>query len=358
MSDAFLSLQRQAESVGRLIRDLYAADTPTAGWETPVVCAETLGNDAPVDRWYLAEYFLTTWTAWHSLLSRYLQYFGVARESVPCQWLEVKAKGAAIATRFREDSRLGEWIADAWRAQCRSSPEELDAPELYREIVASHERLMWVPEFASDLEAWQGCLGAAREVDGQVRKGFERSSRQSRRQVLWHLRQYRHATLDVSWLDERRWKARPSAFEFALGASDRTPAGLESLRQVPLADAATAKVAETMLRRVARAISELGYEAFFGDVCADEMLGGPFSPIGASAVDLLTPNRHVSATAQSNVIILGVAKGHKQGQKGGWPAILETVVRRLEANTTAPAGAVVISEGDTAAPYRGPAPAI
>ena len=217
---------------------------------------------------------------------------------------------------------------------------------------------MWVPEFASDLEAWQGCLGAAREVDGQVRKGFERSSRQSRRQVLWHLRQYRHATLDVSWLDERRWKARPSAFEFALGASDRTPAGLESLRQVPLADAATAKVAESMLRRVARAISELGYEAFFGDVCADEMLGGPFSPIGASAVDLLTPNRHVSATAQSNVINLGVAKGHKQGQKGGWPAILETVVRRLEANTTAPAVAVVISEGDTAAPYRGPAPAI
>ena len=40
MSDAFLSLQRQAESVGRLIRDLNAADTRSATWEAPVVCRD------------------------------------------------------------------------------------------------------------------------------------------------------------------------------------------------------------------------------------------------------------------------------------------------------------------------------
>ena len=40
MSDAFLSLQRQAESVGRLIKDLNAADAHTAGWETFVVARD------------------------------------------------------------------------------------------------------------------------------------------------------------------------------------------------------------------------------------------------------------------------------------------------------------------------------
>ena len=53
-----------------------------------------------------------------------------------------------------------------------------NARDLYREIVASHERLMWVAEFASTLEAWQDCLGAAREIDAQVRKAFEIPSRQ------------------------------------------------------------------------------------------------------------------------------------------------------------------------------------
>ena len=144
MSDAFLWLQRQAESVGRLIRDLNVADTRTASWDVPIVCAETLGTDAPVERWYLAEYFLTNWTAWQALLSRYLQYFGLAREDVPGQWLEVKSEGAAVAAGLRENSRLAEWIAGAWRAQCLDLPVELDARDLYREIVASHERLMWV----------------------------------------------------------------------------------------------------------------------------------------------------------------------------------------------------------------------
>ena len=101
MNDAFLSLQRYAEPVGRLIRDLNAADTYTANWEAPVVCAETLGTDAPVDHWYLAEYFLTNWTAWQALLSRYLQYFGLAREDVPGPWLEVESEGAAVAAGLR-----------------------------------------------------------------------------------------------------------------------------------------------------------------------------------------------------------------------------------------------------------------
>jgi hypothetical protein len=58
-----------------LIRDLNAADTRTATWEAPIFCAQTLGTDAPVAHWYLAEYFLTKWTAWQALLSRYLQVF-------------------------------------------------------------------------------------------------------------------------------------------------------------------------------------------------------------------------------------------------------------------------------------------
>ena len=179
---------------------------------------------------------------------------------------------------------------------------ELDAHELYREIVASHERLMWVLEFASDRKAWQGCLGAAREIDGQVRKAFEQSSRQTRRQVLWHLRQYRHATLDVSWLDERRWKTRPSAFEFALGASDRLGPDWNRSGEHPLADAATAKVAETVLRRVTRAIAELGYDAFLSrrmcwrhvgrSILAPRCIGDRSSDPGQAAFSNWPSERH------------------------------------------------------------------
>jgi hypothetical protein len=232
-------------------------------------------------------------------------------------------------------------------------PEELDARDLYRGIVASHERLMWVADFATASGAWRDCLAAAREIDAQVRKAFEESSRQTRRQVLWHLRQYRHATLDVSWLDERRWKTRPSAFEVALGASEANRAGLETLRRVPLADAVTTKVAKAVLRRVTQAISELGYEAFLSDVCADDMSGGPSTPLGASEIELVTPDRPPLGTGQANVVI-GLAKGREQeGHAGGWPSILETVLSLLEAHKAAPAVAVMVSDGWDASLFDG-----
>ena len=281
-----------------------------------------------------------TWRAWEMRHARYLRYFGRPEAEQPSGWKQLGVRCAKVAESLLADVSLGAQVAASWQAQAAAfGPTDDEAAQLFRETVASHERIALLWNSAAASGPWQPAWRIATELDRDVRLAWDGATLQTRRQALWHLRHYRHAGVDVSWLDEPRWQAAPSAFEFALQTADVTPQARWRWQHPDPGDSASRGSAEAVLSRLSQAIAELGYEAFVSDLHAREMRGGPDSPLGSDAVELLTAGGPESS-ARSRSIVVGVAQGLRPRHPRGLPTILDRILAVLERPAAAPALAI------------------
>ena len=244
-------------------------------------CVASVRSDRlfPSNAGISAEHFLTAWQEWESSFHRHLQYFGTREEEVPTAWKALTVSCAKWQERFWQDPELDRRIAASWRSSQRDAPVgELDPGSLFRQIVASHHRLMILP--GASAYVWPESRAVAKQIDRQIRQTFDASPASLQREVLWHLRQYRHATLDFSWLDEGRWRQGFSALEHAFGTPEPAPDWLGAVQSDLPPGFANREEIGAVVTRIVRATHEAGFDAFVADVTSSEMVGGPNSPLG------------------------------------------------------------------------------
>ena len=307
MSDVYFRLRKQTARLQGFLADLSDAQHPGTNWDEVINSTKTLGENVPVARWTLAEHFLTEWKSWSALLGRYLSYFGQPWEKIPESWKKLKSKCVALEQRLRTDESLGSLVAKSWRSEPGPTDVEADVRSLFHAVIASHERLMLLNTGNETATDWSDCDAVAKESDHRLREHVDRARGDVRRQALWHLRQYRHANLDVSWLDESRWRAAPSAFEYVLGATDREQSWIREVRS-DLPSDLQPELATQIVRRITTAVTELGFESFAADVMSKEMIPTQTSPLGASAIEMLTINGHGGIADNPARIMVGVAR--------------------------------------------------
>ena len=100
------------------------------------------------------------------------------------------------------------------------------------------------------------------------------------------------------------------------------------------------ELADCVLRRIALAIEELGYEYFAEDVSSGDFLGGDDSPLGSSRVNLI-PSRHKGAC---HPVVVAVSQSASRTAAMGFPKIM----RKLKAHLIECAGttriAIILSD--------------
>src|ERR1017187_1283705 len=79
-------LKSRHASLRRLYDDLRDSSFARLGWNTEVRARRTLGSDATIEHWFLAEQFLINWSDWKGLLDRFCRYFGQETDSFPKTW--------------------------------------------------------------------------------------------------------------------------------------------------------------------------------------------------------------------------------------------------------------------------------
>ena len=115
MSEAKRYLQRGQRELKRLYGDLYPPAWSRRDWDTLVPARETLGNDAEIELWYLAEHFLLAWSDWTGLKTRYARYYGQPETELKKTWNQLDAKCRGLASLLLRDPSLDGILAHAWR---------------------------------------------------------------------------------------------------------------------------------------------------------------------------------------------------------------------------------------------------
>src|SRR5437879_4921647 len=117
MSEFLHRLRRQAKELTALERDLRVRSEETIDWERTTLSSTVVGLGIPVERSFLADYFLTTWTEWRSLYERYPRYFGLAPEALPHPWHKTAHQCRQLAHNLFHDHALGDSLAKTWGEQ-------------------------------------------------------------------------------------------------------------------------------------------------------------------------------------------------------------------------------------------------
>ncbi len=354
MSGFFIRLKDESRRLTQLKGDVAACIKKGADWDATVPAVRTLGTDLPVEKWYLAEQFLNAWNEWHTVLTRYLRFLGQPAERIPGAWRKLKLECVGVAKQLQNDSALDERIAVSWAGVPEVEPgAEVDAQDLFHEIVASHARLALLRHGDREHAApiWRQSATAAWAYDRQVKERLGRLPLELREQLAWHLRHYRHAMLDASWLDEKRWnegdEARRSAFEEVLGRPSVAPTWIGRFTDDLRSDMPAADQIHRVVWRIVRAIAETGYECFFEDVTSNEMNAGPDSPLGDEAVRVIRKGTPGTDLASANIII-GVAKGAQKRAYYGRPNVLLKLGETLTAAPAPVVAIVLVDSWDTA----------
>lgn len=265
-----------ANDVGRMPRD----------WQRTIDGTQLLGEGIPVEAWYLADHFLVTWADWHVVRWRYDRYFGTGGELSPRWWSELDHRCQQLAAALGEEEELERLMAASWRLEMQSldagaSPrmvsrdvpegvpdgladdEAAEADALTRQAMTGHERSLLVSMLGGQRQRVAPVASAAWEQNRQVIAAFDRASPRARAEIIWQLRNYRHATLDLSWLREESEQDHrpPTALERVL-ADDEATAGWAETLVDPIMHALGREGDREVLRRIVRAVSEIGYDTF------------------------------------------------------------------------------------------------
>src|SRR5438876_1125296 len=117
MSEFLQRLRRHAKEMAALERDLRVDPEETIEWGRTTMSSAVVGLGIPVERSFLADYFLTTCTEWRSLYERYPRYFGQPLESMPHHWQQTASHCRHLADRLFRDKSLGQVLAATWQEQ-------------------------------------------------------------------------------------------------------------------------------------------------------------------------------------------------------------------------------------------------
>lgn len=245
-----------------------------------------------------------------------------------------------LSRRLIANRSLQELIANDWKRSLGSA-DQPEADSLYHQMVFSHQSLRLASDL-SDQDSRSTLAQMAISLNDQMRADFKQASPAVQADVVWHLRHYRHATLQLSWLSsvprtsDDIWR---SALENALAGDGRVGQSRDTLtRDLPrdLSDPAEAKMAIT---RIATAIDEVGYAAFVGDVTSAEMKGGDDSPLGSGAVQVIPKTQGGDRAA----ILLAVCQGAARKARG-FAAVMPQLLDHLAARGSRGVLAIVCSD--------------
>jgi hypothetical protein len=345
-------------------------------WKANVFAHQTLGNDAEVELWYLAEHFLLAWHDWHTLQDRFLRYFGEPDEQLfPAAWQRLDVESSALADRLLGDKQLDELIFEYWLTTGAVHVDKRDAfpslRDLYQSVVQNHRRwsvirdaelgrLQPYPQiFESSLrqeELWPQCRKLVRRLNEETLATCKQATTDFGNDLRFHLRHYRHANLLVSWLvnghenddlppghsgsgsDSRAGSYATSRSDFGRSVEKPDWADHSALLHLmserivipsfkpyldQIQDDNLRGTAELVLERITQAISEIGFEEFVEDLSSSDFRGGPESLVGASSINLI-PSEHLGPCRG---LLLAVSKGDKKSI--GFPSIMRNVREHL-----------------------------
>lgn len=344
MSDAMRTLRDGARQVQQLHKDLQPPTFARRDWNGNVFARHTLGDNIEVELWYLAENFLLAWHDWHTLAQRFPRYFGEPEKPLPKTWHRLDTDCSVLASRLLRDKVLGDRVLEYWHttegASDEPQPAEDAVREAYQTLVQNHRRWSLRQDAAAgrlephfplsekahlplpdEGEVWPRCHSMAARQNAETMATWGRLDEERvRRELLFHLRHYRHANLLVSWLldDQTSENQEPSALLRTLRQERIVPPNVEPFLS-QIADANTRGTAGRVLERVATAIGEIGYEEFVDDVSSSDFNGGPDSLVGAAQINLI-PSRARGACCP---LLLAVSRGDKKAI--GFPAIMRQV---------------------------------
>ncbi|MGE3109699.1 MAG: hypothetical protein AB7O77_15280 [Phycisphaerales bacterium] len=260
--------------------------------------------------WALTEHFLLTWIEWFQVSRLYSQYFGYGRGAevaaimmpglgvplfpgLPGTWASLHRQCQHIKDDIADDGYLPDILASAWGVDDPTVPRGTeDAEHWFFALAESHERRRLLGVYAIFAHpAWRDLYHMVAEQDRLLAARFNEAEGQTRLAVLTHLRFYRHATLDASWLSPEGVDSRPSradAGESALQRLTYEPPpdrewASQSLDGLNL-DRAVRTEVQQMLARIQRSVWEFGFSCLSEDLHSPDFRPATRSPVGTPAV--------------------------------------------------------------------------
>jgi hypothetical protein len=338
-------LKSRQASLRRLHDDLRESSFARRAWNSEVRPRRTLGSDATIEHWFLAEHFLVTWSNWTGLLDRFCRYFGQEFDTFPKTWAQLVANCDLLVFMLARDRVLDEAVAKSWiePEPAIKHPAKRNADDIasiYTSIARNHERAAVMSrarhvqpapavkeKVLKQMSLGDGEFGmsqnAVLEENERLLERWQKLPRRVQDQVLVHLRHYTHSTLGVSWLTDSKagisaltsisWRRQP------VSLSLQKPAGLPAL-DAPIPDSAG-----RLLDRLKVAIAELGYDAVSEDLASTELVGGEDSLLASR--DVMVVPGHLDDAARP--ILLAVTKGWSGKEPQSFTKIMRQVKTRL-----------------------------
>jgi hypothetical protein len=374
MSDVMRTLRDGARQVQKLQKDLHPPTLSRRGWKDTVFARQTLGDEAEIELWYLAEHFLLAWHDWHGLIERFPRYFGEPEQPFSETWRRVDADCTVLADQLLRNKQLDELISSYWLAtgvpgggRGQKLPSSRD---VYQTVVQNHRR--WslirqaetgrlephaerVEKSAPEGELWPQCRKLVGRLNEETLSACKHLMEVLGQDLRIHLRHYRHANLLVSWLaedgggDDRdlpdagsRSGSRTGSYAGSRSGKQRftseagedgsalfklllerivTPSISEYADQFQ--DANVRGTARHVLERITQAIGEIGYDEFVEDVTSNDFHGGAQSLVGASSINLIPSQTR----GPCHLLLLAVSKGDKKAV--GFASIMRQVREHL-----------------------------
>jgi hypothetical protein len=338
VSEALRTLREGARQLQRLHKDLYPPAFTRREWKGTVFARQTLGDDSKVELWYLAEHFLLSWNDWHGLANRYVRYFGESEQPFPTSWHRLQGKCLGLVSQLLRDEQLDDLVFESWMttaaADALNIREEPSIEEVYHTIVQNHRRWSLMTEgrywpaieseeIARQGKIWPQSKMAAYRLNANLMPVWEDLGNAAKGELLFYLRNYRHANLVVSWLVKEPLDQNGMSALFRILSSEKPVQTTLDSFLTDLKNDDLRGAAGHVLERISSAIAEIGYDQFVDDVCSDDFHGGSDSPVGTRQINLI-PSR---LTGAPQPLLLAVSKGSKK--RIGFPQIMREVRKHL-----------------------------
>lgn len=351
MSSIKRDLNRLAGELKAMAEDLlqFRGQRPAADWLTEKNASHTFGDDVPISMRALAEYFLNKWLDWNETQGRWRRYFGQG-DNPPRAWRKTYQVCQPLVIRLLRDIELGKAIiANLFSERMNGHIEtpKKSAQWLFHQAIENHARLQLAEAFMGEtprgldterafVASDQLSLFQTPPVDtGRVlHKTAEEADRILQRQfwecdpgiaslLKWHLRQYLHSTLRLSWLGG----GTTGSFLESLLSRAEGDNDMFLIEELLSKDLAITNIpyAKQMLERLITAIGEIGYDRFLDDVTDDDFLGGDDSPVGTGEINIIPAASRVPCSS----ILLALSRGDNRRGPFGFSNIMRRTKTHL-----------------------------
>lgn len=313
--------------------DLQPSIFARQDWNSNVIARKSLGDNIPVEMFYLAEHFLLAWNDWQGMCRRYLSYFGQTDAIFPLNWKKYSLEFKALAIRICQDNQFDEIVSERLIT--------LDVTNIF--ITATERETIVEIDFFHDLVKWHRWKSLivfleSKENQGEVERIeniLSKTSKQieyqnKRLSQVWNEippsatkatisqigKNYQYANLNLSWLEDRT----NSAFSETLKSEKKMSISIGKFTEGLLISEDEKQKINQMIMRINSTISEIGFDAFVEDILSDDFLGGNQSATGSNEIGIIPGD---VASAACCTVLLAVSKGDKSYI--GFPKVMEKV---------------------------------